>query len=726
MLNSPRYLRALVVSVVLLAVPAMAAEDLRGAYAAILRGDYREGQAVVKRLAETGAVDQATQQLNDWLTSYGEVVESRHDVKRRTLEWNTAQSRQALAQDRVYLALMFAARGAAYSLADDPYAGEAWVDELVARVHAEIERLQGEQKWPAIHAHYLLLERVRPKDTSLKDLREAAWRRARLELIYKSREELERRIEGVDYGLLRNAAQKIDQAYYERPDFRRAALGGLESIATLCETTKLHEYLDGVANPESRRFMDERLAALRSDVEASTAFTVQDFLRLFNDIKGASRKSVELPEGLLITEFTEGALAKLDDFTSMVWPADSAEFDKHMMGGFQGVGIQLNKDELTNRLRVVTPLENSPALEAGIQAGDLIVEVDGKSTKGWSTEDAVRNITGQAGTTVTLTIFRPSTSATLSFDLKRRQIMLKTVRGVERLDNGHSDKWRYILDPQAGIAYIRMTGFQPETARELVAALNEAREQGMRGLILDLRQNPGGLLDVAIDVVSTFLPSGDVVSTSGLFEPPERYRANGRAAFADLPLIVLANETSASASEILAGALQDHQRAMVLGERTYGKGSVQRVLPLSANARLKLTTAIYKLPSGRSPHKLPDAEEWGVTPDWEVKLNPKEYREVLKREQATYVIRAPGAPEPDSSAVEVDPPSDLMDDATGDDESLLTPEEVKLIESDPVTVPDADPQLETALLHLRVKLVADLPWPRDVASRPMSRLTVGP
>ena len=188
------------------------------------------------------------------------------------------------------------------------------------------------------------------------------------------------------------------------------------------------------------------------------------------------------------------------------------------------------------------------------------------------------------------------------------------------------------------MAYIRLTNFLPKSAEELSAALSMARDQGMKGLVLDVRHNPGGLLDVAIDIVSDFLSSGEVVSTRGRVESDHRERVGGRAPYRDLPLVILVNEGSASASEILAGALQDHDRAVILGERTFGKGSVQHVRRLGNEAQLKLTTALYYLPSGRTPHKSKDAPTWGVDPDWDIELTPKEFRKVLERERESYVI----------------------------------------------------------------------------------------
>jgi carboxyl-terminal processing protease len=246
-------------------------------------------------------------------------------------------------------------------------------------------------------------------------------------------------------------------------------------------------------------------------------------------------------------------------------------------------------------------------------------------------------------------------------------------------------------------------------------------------VVLDLRYNPGGLLNVALDTVGTFLEEGEVLSTSGRREMREQYPVPEDALeFPELPIVVLVNDGSASASEILAGALQDHNRAIVLGERTFGKGSVQRVLPLGKEARLKLTTALYYLPSGRSPHKNPGADKWGVDPDCDVKLTPKEIMKIIEAERKVYIIHN-GDKEGDESMDKVDEGTvaslkiaeDPEDGDASDDPPLLSEEDIAALEADPYEARDVDPQLETALLLLRTKLAGKLPWPRQLAARPV-------
>ncbi|MEW6250422.1 MAG: S41 family peptidase [Planctomycetota bacterium] len=721
---------------VLLPVAAAAADEtLATAYKAILRGDYETGRATVDRMVEQNA-DPDARRAQTWLTAYHNVVASRNELRHKTFAWNIEQAKLALDEEKKaradgdawlavrkqFVALNFVAQAVPYLADPQELRTYPWVVELMARSRQTAAELAQQDQWKNALSYYLFLGRIAPDDDELKDLTERATRHARFKLIYKEEKELEQRLKGVKRGMLRNALLSIAHMYYKEADFRELARGGLDNLLMLCDVRKLQEFLHGLGNPATRALFVEKLTAERTALDDGRTIGEADVRSLFERILQANRETVSLPEQLLIVEFMEGALGKLDDYTGMIWPADAADFDKVMVGDFEGVGIQLGVDDRTNRLKVVTPLDDSPALEAGIQPDDLIIAVNGETTAGWTTDDAVRNIMGPGGTEVELTIKRPSTGEDLPFKLTRRKIAITTVRGFERRPgNG----WNYMLDKDAGVAYIRLTGFHPKSAAEMKKALADAREQGMRGLVLDVRHNPGGLLDVVIDIVSLFVDREEVVSTRGRTETEKRPTV-GRAKYKDLPLVVLINEGSASASEILAGALQDYHRAVVLGDRTFGKGSVQHVKGLGSNgdhaeARLKLTTALYYLPSGRTPHKAPKAEVWGVDPDWALKLTPKEFRRVLERERDSNVIHnekdnGKNQPLSEEERGKVLERLKAEEQEHEDEPPLLEDADIKQLESDPTLAPEVDPQLETALLLVRVKLAADVPWPSDIAT----------
>lgn len=711
-----RYRPLLACLLVLAPLAAARADDLANAYAAILRGDYSAGRTEIAKLG-TAPSDPRASEISAWLDSFNKMELSRQELRSKTIAWLTEQAQKADAAGKTFLALSFAARISDYTLDEKALSNEPWIKSLTEKALAEGKRLEDASRWRDATSFYAQLARIHPDDDKLDELREHAARHARLELIYADREAFDRRIKNVDKTLLKNVVRKISDSYYREPDWKAMALGALRQLDALAETKKLFEIFDGLANPALRAAFRTEVARKKAEIEQQPPTEYKELLRLFNDLATINKSTVELNEALLVIEFLEGATQELDDFTAVVWPADAAEFDKMMMGEFQGVGIQLGVDESTNRLKVVTPLEDSPALEAGVEPGDLIIEVDGRSTKGWTTEDAVREITGPAGTKVTLILFRPSTGQRLEMPLTRREIKLRSVRGVERMSDDSANHWNYLLDRSQGVAYIRLTGFNAHSPEELKKALEAAKKQGMRGLILDLRYNPGGLLNVAIGIAGEFLSKCEIVSTNGRRDRRETLVLDSEAEYPDLPLIVLVNEGSASASEILAGALQDHKRALVIGERTFGKGSVQNVLPLDRNARLKLTTALYYLPSGRSPHKMPKAEQWGVDPGLVYKLMPKEIRKVIEHERDTGVIREKRKAEPTISEEDRKKNLEALKDelkSDDQDEPLLSPEDITLLDSDPNQAPDVDPQLEVALLQMRARLAANMPWPRQL------------
>lgn len=708
-----------------LAAPAALADDLAAAYAGILNGDYLASRAAATKVLADD--EPAARRVLGWLDSYSEMNEKRGALREATLAWSSEQAQKAAAEGRLFLALTFTARAAEYAEDKGEFAGQDWVSQILEQGLARARELEAEPKWRDALSYYYALERILEKDEQLKQARMHAAAHARLEALYPDKAALERRIKGVRREMFYEALRKIDALYYKQPDYKAMAIAAMQSLDALYETPKLFNVFDGLANPDTRHSFTSGLNERRADIEKRDSFGKKELQRLFDELVELNRKTVDLPEGLLVMEFTDGAVTKLDDFTSMIWPSEANDFDKMLTGDFCGVGISLGLEELSNRLKVVTPLEDSPALEAGILPNDLIIEVDGESTKDWTTEDAVRRITGKPKTRVALTIFRPATGERLEFPLMRREIHLRSVEGYSRLENDPS-RWNYIVDGTEGVAYIRLSSFSPRSADELTAALEAAQQQGMRGLVLDLRYNPGGLLEAAVDIVGKFLNNGHIVSTRGRPngpERPERYEVDGKAPYNNLPLIVLVNDNSASASEILSGAFRDLGRAVILGERTFGKGSVQKVIPLDSSllgarhepgARIKLTTALYYLPSGRSPHKSPDADVWGVDPDWTIKLTPKEAVKVIEQRRDSAILRSGGKTE-EPTITEEERKKNLealkaeKKDEDGD-EPLLSEEDIALIESDPTKAAPVDPQLEYALLHLRAKLAGNMPWPK--------------
>jgi carboxyl-terminal processing protease len=343
------------------------------------------------------------------------------------------------------------------------------------------------------------------------------------------------------------------------------------------------------------------------------------FVRTLVDIhRQVSNNYVEpVDESKLRESAIEGMLSQLDPFTVYVPPARQEDFDAMLENSFKGVGIQLNQLP-SGEIEVVTPIEGSPAFKAGVLAGDLIEKVNGDTLDGIRLQDVVKKIGGPLGSEVRLTV-KHTTGEEVELKMTREEIVVPVIKGFGRKSD---NSWDYFVCNDPKIAYVRITQFTAETADKLREAVTPLLDQGMQGLILDLRFNPGGRLEEAINVVDMFVPKGVIVSTKGRNRPERSVSATEAGTLPYFPMIVLVNEHSASASEIVAGSLQDNRRALVVGERTYGKGSVQEVIPLdSRGGELKLTVAYYYLPSGRLVHRKKDATDWGVQPQISVPLD---------------------------------------------------------------------------------------------------------
>jgi carboxyl-terminal processing protease len=327
-------------------------------------------------------------------------------------------------------------------------------------------------------------------------------------------------------------------------------------------------------------------------------------LRLFTEVLSIVQNQYvdEVPPKELIYSAIKGTLRGLDPHSSFLDPESYREMQVETSGSFGGLGIEITlKDDI---LTVVAPIDGTPAYRAGLHTGDRIVKIDGLSTKDMQLVDAVKRMRGKPGTKVTISIAREGWAEPQDFDIVREQIRVQSVRMVEMGE---------------GIEYIKLRQFQEQSPHDLDAALDKLRKDGMKALILDLRNNPGGLLTAAVEVSEKFIDDGKlVVYTEGRVRNQNmRFSAHAKRGYSQMPMVVLVNQGSASASEIVAGALQDWGRATIVGTQTFGKGSVQTIIPLSDGSGLRLTTAKYFTPKGRSIHGK------GITPDIIVEV-PKE------------------------------------------------------------------------------------------------------
>ncbi|MFN0132560.1 MAG: S41 family peptidase [Phycisphaerales bacterium] len=350
-----------------------------------------------------------------------------------------------------------------------------------------------------------------------------------------------------------------------------------------------------------------------------------------------------------------------DPYTVYIPPTLTRSFTKDLTGDFVGIGVQVGSRD--GVLTVVTPLEDTPAFRAGVLANDRIIEINGTSTVGLSPDQCVELLTGEPGTEVTFVVDRDGQK--LPFTVTRERIVAKTVKGFhweapkssdtpatapDKPDgqpaadaSKQSGSWQSFIDPTRKIAYIRLTQFTPTSADEITSTLESlgAREGKVGGLILDLRFNPGGVLADAIEIADLFLKEGVIVSTKGRAHEEDVARAVADGTLPDFPLALLVNGNSASASEVLSGALAENKRAVVVGTRTFGKGLVQSVLSLpSGQGQLKITEQKYYLPSGRSIQRDDASAEWGVdpTPGFFLPMNDDETAEFLRVRRQEEVI----------------------------------------------------------------------------------------
>ncbi|HXG11193.1 MAG TPA: S41 family peptidase [Gemmataceae bacterium] len=415
----------------------------------------------------------------------------------------------------------------------------------------------------------------------------------------------------------------------------------------------LYRRLDEKLPPD----IQERLGKVKQMKDADLAV-------LLADVRERLGSREDLAGGKDVDLTLQRMLSHLDPYTTYIDKETLDRFKTEYTGGFTGIGIQIRKDAATDMLQVVTPIKGSPAYKAGLQAGDLIskitreVDSNGKKldpvevlpTKGLPLSDAVKKILGKEGTKVKLTIEREGVKDPIEFEITRGRVEVETVMGVKRKAN---DDWDFLLDPDNKIGYIRLTQFSRNTARDVAEAMRELQKIGLKGLVLDLRFNPGGLLQSATRISDMFIDDGLIVTIKPRVGRPDIYLGEREGSHLEFPMVCLVNGGSASGSEIVAAALQDHKRAIIVGERTYGKGSVQNIQPFEGG-EMKMTIASFWRPSGKNLNKSSTSgkedEDWGVIPDrgFEVKLSPKERADLEEYLRNAEIIRRKDLPSPET------------------------------------------------------------------------------
>jgi carboxyl-terminal processing protease len=406
---------------------------------------------------------------------------------------------------------------------------------------------------------------------------------------------------------------------------------------------------------------DEKLpSAIEERFKGVKGMKDVDLVKLLTEARLQLGKREDLAKGKDVTFSLQGMLGKLDKHTDYIDPDLVQRLSNDLEGQFFGIGVQIRKNNIRDQLQVVTPIWNSPAYKKGLKANDIIttiireVDSEGKPlakpetlpTKGMTTEEAVKKILGKEGSPIKIVVDREGTKEPLTFNLIRGRVEVESVLGAKR---GKDDAWNYVVDPENKICYVRLTQFSRNTYRDLERVMKGLYHAGIKGFVLDLRFNPGGRLEQAVKISDLFIDDGLIVSIRPRSGPETTYVGQSKGSYITFPMVCLVNGGSASASEIVSACLQDHGRAIVVGTRSYGKGSVQTIFPFETGGQIKVTTATFWRPSNRNLNKASTKgrkeDEWGVTPDtgYDVELSPKELSDLQDHLREAEIIRDPAA-----------------------------------------------------------------------------------
>ena len=634
-------------------------------------GDF---EALKEQLREYGPADDATaQRLLSRLDTFTANADTRAEEQLRHKAKAMKLLRIWLTHEELESALVAAID--AHSLASDP---DTWltspeVTELVELSEIAAESAEDQGDWLQAISLYRLMDLLFEVDAQFSDRLDrslehirvlqmyapehyeamAEARRAELSngndddtLVLTEPERWEDRLEGINGTVLVQALRDSASHHYRSPDYASMLAGGVEQLQVLLNSPEAAESFPGLDDEAATDRFVGFLSNLHQQLtQPGARINLPETRDHINRIRSTNDLTVRLPSNVLYYELTEGSTDTIDAFSYVIWPVDTAEFlERTMQGRFYGVGIQIAREN--GQLTVISPLANTPAQRAGIRAGDIIATVDGRSTSTWSLTRAVREITGEEGTEVELGIQRVGQDELIDVTLQRAEIPIDSIRGWQHTPDGD---WDYWIDQEAGLAYIRLSQFVEQTVPDLDAAIAQLQaEQEINGLILDLRFNPGGLMDAAVGVVDRFISEGPIVATAdanGRRTPGSTRGATRGPTLPDFPVVILINEGSASASEIVAGALQDYNRATIVGERSYGKGSVQQVYwypnQFAIRWGVKVTTSYYTLPDGQIIHKEEDSETWGIEPDLSVPMTERQVASSIEYRREADVIREP-------------------------------------------------------------------------------------
>lgn len=526
------------------------------------------------------------------------------------------------------------------------------VKETIKKAKQKAEEYESKGQWLDSYINcYSWLETIAPDNEEYSDYADRLLKKANIVGSFKDSpcETREERFENIEPEMFERAIDVLNFNYVKTIDYNKLAVSVIDRCKLLADVIKdsnvVSESLYGEEEIDfSNKFSGwySGLDSIKQDLEKSFLGVTKDkFISTFEEILALNRETAEIPESPLVAQIADAALEQLDPYTRMIWPKNVEDFEKVMTNEFSGIGIEITNEKGMPTVKSLLP--GTPAYKSGLDAGDVITKVDGIPTRDMSLDCVVKNITGPEGTDVELTIRHKNEKETHNITITRATITVPTIRGWKRTEKG---QWKYFIDTEDKIGLIRLTSFSENSAKEFEKVLNKLEAQGLQGLILDLRFNSGGLLEVAADIADMFLEEGLIVSTRPRFGVLTYLSAEKKGTHPNYPLVVLTNEYSASASEIVAGALADkkHERAVLVGGRTHGKGSVQGITRHPGNgAKLKYTMAYYHLPSGqrvesRDIVKEQGRSDWGVGPDVKVELTDDETQDMMDVRRANDVL----------------------------------------------------------------------------------------
>jgi carboxyl-terminal processing protease len=536
---------------------------------------------------------------------------------------------------------------------------DKFVQQTFEKAKAKAAEFESDGKWiDAYMVCYSWLAVIEKDNKTYTDYAEELYEKANIVASFQDSpcESQQERYTGIKKQMFTRAIDTLNFNYVGPIDYAEMATKAIKRCRLLAEVlsesfdeiskTKTAEALeeDPLSRPSSEEVQEwtASLETISAEIEQSiTGITKDKFIDVFEKTLALNEATVRIPAGVLIAQFADAALSALDPYTLMVWPKQITDFEKALTNKFTGIGILITKK--SGLLAAESLLPDTPACNSGLDAGDVIEKVDGIDTKDMTLECAVKRITGPAGTQVTLTVRSPGEDHTRDITITRAEIIVPTISGWQRTEQGN---WIYMIDEADKIGYVSIANFGQMTSSDLEKVLTALEAEGMRGLILDLRFNNGGLLNSAIEVTDKFIEEGLIVSTRPRFGVNTYALAHKAKNYYGQPLVILINGGSASASEIVSGALADklHKRATLVGERTHGKSSVQTTTPYPGDgAELKYTMAYWYLPSGtRVPNhdevKKAGREDWGIAPDIEVKLTSNELKKMLDVQRDNQVL----------------------------------------------------------------------------------------